>query len=126
MTSNISNISNTSNLNPFLHPSKSEMRELLITQFAPQESSSKHLSKFFIRYWSKDYFLRVTSLVSLHTGTIPIEGKEFVILYHRCTRGQILQMQAQDQLALSFRAAPDNYALPAYVLVSKPLLKESI
>ena len=30
-------------------------------------------------------------------------------------------MRAQDQLALSFRAAPDNYELPAYVLVSKPM-----
>ena len=113
-------------IKPFLNPTKSEMREILTTQFSPKNPSSLPFEKFFIRYWSKDYFLRVTSLVSLYTGTLPVEGREFVIIYHRTTRGKILEMKGSDQLALSFRAASKDYGLPAYVLVSSPLAPQYI
>ena len=96
----------------FLHNSLSH-------SFAIHQTEQSFLSTYFIRYWSKEYFFRITSVVSLHTGTIPLEGKEFVIVYHRCTRGEILALESSDQLALSFRAALPEFSLPAYVLVSK-------
>ena len=111
-------------IKPFLNPTKSEMREILTTQFSPKNPSSLPFEKFFIRYWSKDYFLHVTSFISLHTGTLPVEGRGFIIIYHRTTRGKILQMNPTDQLALSFRAAKPEYNLPAYVLVSSPMVPE--
>ena len=98
---------------------RSELSFQLTSKFSISPIFSPVLSKYFIRYWSKDYFLRISSLVSLYTGTIPIEGKEYVVIYHRCTRGEILQMQDSEQLVLSFRAALPEYNLPAYVLVSK-------
>ena len=101
--------------------SKNDLRIAMQQAFAFPEESRSRLSKYFIRYWSKEYFLRVTDL-SPFTGSIPLEGKEFVIIYHKCTRGKILEMQGDTQLALSFRAAIPSLNLPAYVLVSTPLM----
>lgn len=74
------------------------------------------LEKYYKLYWSKEYFLHQSV-----SNLIPHQDK----LYHveflpPLTRGKVLQMQAMDQLELSFRAVKPEYELHNVVLVSYP------
>ena len=74
------------------------------------------LEKYYKLYWSKAYFLHqsVSNLI-LHQDKL--YQVEFL---PPLTRGKVLQMQAMDQLELSFRAVKPEYELHNVVLVSYP------
>lgn len=70
--------------------------------------------RYQLLYWDSQYFLsRVVE------GVVTCEGKEFLVIYHRCTRGQVLAAKGE-QVALSFREVAPEFNLPAYVLVGLP------
>jgi hypothetical protein len=71
------------------------------------------LEKYTLLYQSVDYFL-----CNSHEGTLHRFDSEYNIVYHNCTRGQILALPADQQLRLSYRQAVPEYSLPAFVLVS--------
>ena len=73
-------------------------------------------SKYRLLYWSKHHFLK-----QLVAGVIASEGTDYIVIYHNCTRGKIISAHDFTQLALSFRAAHQEFNVPAYVLVSFPL-----
>lgn len=73
-----------------------------------------------LKYWEAKYFLSQVS-----EGTIKSGGKEFVVIYHNTTRGKILAAAPDTQLALSFRAAQEDFGILPCVLVSLPAPRNS-
>jgi len=76
-------------------------------------------------FWSVDYWKSQSN-----GGMTAREDKQFIEVYHGCTRGQVLDLlndSKSHQLKLSFRAARKHWQLPAYVIVkiaaTRPILK---
>lgn len=98
--------------------SRSSLNEILVYRFAIPELLKDLFPTYFLRYWSKKFFLAVTSQQSIRKDAILVDGIFYLIQYHKCTRGDILRLQDSSQVCLSFRAAKPEFNLPAYVLVS--------
>lgn len=69
-------------------------------------------STYRLLYWDSQYLLS-----KIVDGMLTADYKEYLVIYHRCTRGQVLAAKGQ-QVALSFRAAKRDFGLVPYVLVS--------
>ena len=98
--------------------SRSHMHDMLQTRFSLPQLIRPLFSVYLLRYWSKEYFLQITELQSVRKDAILLDGIFYLIQYHRCTRGDLLQLHSKSQVSLSFRSAPAEFNLPAYVLVS--------
>ena len=96
--------------------SKSSLRALLQSRFVIDCNNQIYLQSYFLRYWTQEYTLRK---ISEGLGTIKIDGVSYIAIYHRTTRGRILQLSQEEQLALSFREPAPEFGLPAYVLISQ-------
>ena len=56
-------------------------------------------------------------LAMVFEGQITRGDDHYVVLYHRCTRGQLLADKSIE-VVVSFRQAKPEYGIPAYALVS--------
>lgn len=63
-------------------------------------------------YWDAQYLLS-----RVRDGLLEQDGVEYLVIYHRCTRGNVLAAKGS-QVALSFRTAKRDFGLVPYVLVS--------
>ena len=69
---------------------------------------------YHLLYWRADYLLQQVS-----EGALRLSSGDYIVIYHRCTRGQLIE-NPQSQVALSFRKAQPEFGLAGYVLVSIP------
>lgn len=75
-------------------------------------------SSYFLRRWAPSYFFS-----QVQEGCIFYDGIEYIVLYHKKSRGQLMQDCTRTEspqlgVTLSFRAAQSEFNLPAYVLVN--------
>lgn len=95
--------------------SPSIVHHISLNNFSIHQYYRDCFSKYRLLYWSKSHFMQRAV-----AGIVESEDCEYVIVYHNCTRGRVIQCAEFQQLALSFRAANPEFNLPAYVLVSIP------
>lgn len=69
---------------------------------------------YHLLYWDAQYLL---SRVRDGLLVVDQDSTEYLVIYHRCTRGQVLAAKGQ-QVALSFRSAKRDFGLLPCVLVS--------
>lgn len=94
---------------------RSVVKFLLTKSFSISSLFRDCFKRYYILYWRAEYFLHRTEGTA---GLLTQDGLEYVILYHRTTRGKILHYQRK-QVILSFREPQPEFGLPAYVLVSQ-------
>ena len=73
-------------------------------------------SKYYLLHWNTGFMLN-----QVVDGMIEHDGIDYIVIYHRTTRGQIvheLQTGYKKQVMLSFRKPQYVFELPAYVLIN--------
>lgn len=78
--------------------------------FTYPEAFSDCLDKYYLLYWSPEYFISQMSY-----GTITHNNEKYIVIYKHCTPTQI---KTARQVKLSFRKPLDIFNLPGYVLVT--------
>lgn len=71
----------------------------------------EYLEKHYLLYWEPRY-----TSDRIINGCIENQGNEYLVVYHKCTSNSLWQC---NQIALSFRKAIPEFAIPSYVLLSK-------
>ena len=75
------------------------------------------------------YFLMRTRaevlLANVFAGQLARGTDKYQVIYHRCTRGQLLANKGME-VVISFRQAKPEYGIPAYALVSIQSIASSL
>lgn len=87
---------------------RSTVSYLARNYFSPPSSYLDCFEKFYLLYWTGDYFKR-----SLIDGKITREGVTYLVIY----RKPCIRIYNSSQIRCSFRQPKAEFNLPAYVIV---------
>jgi hypothetical protein len=89
------------------------IHHIAVNNFVVHPNYVDCFSKYFLLYWEGQYIVR-----ECKDGQIRKDGVDYLVIYHNCTRGMILN-DPYSQYACSFREPQPEFGLCAYVLISK-------
>ena len=93
-------------------PPRSLIHHIATNNFSISPAYRQYFRPYHLLYWQAKYLLE-----QVREGAINLESGSFIVIYHRCTRGQLLA-NPDSQVAISFRAPAQQFNVPAYALVS--------
>lgn len=96
-------------------PRKQLLQSELINTFHLEAEFTNCLSKYYRKFWSKNYFFEV-----MHEGIIIDQNTEYLVIYKNCNPFTIRKCEKEKQIELSFRKAKSKYELIGYVLIRIP------
>jgi hypothetical protein len=92
-------------------PRSEVLHHLTKTPMLPKDFVLQTLEEYFLLYCTNEHFTK-----NQHCGRFYKNNKEYIILYHECTRWDVTHFSGQ--ISMSFRTAKPEYNLPSYVIVT--------
>lgn len=93
------------------HVQRSVLSYIITNRFRIAPLWHDLLDSYYLLYWSPEY-----TKSAIKEGCIYRANKKYLVIWHNCTPEQVYT--SENQVMLSFRAALDDFALPAYVLIT--------
>ena len=97
---------------------KSYLHYITLNHFTLRPDYRDLFKAYFLRKWTPSFFFG-----QVVKGSIWYEDEEYIVVYHRKSRGQLMQdctrlQDPQLNVTLSFRKPVSEFQLPGYVLVN--------